>query len=102
MFAELVDHRPGARVLPGDRGGEGTSGTAIPDDRRLALVGKAERDDVRRRPAGEGQRLGYDLLHVDPQLVRVLLHPTGPRERLLLLELGDRHHAAVLVEEHAA
>ena len=94
--------RAGPGVLPDDRLGDRMARSRIPDHRRLALVGDAERDDLVRTDPRLGERLRQDPLDDGPDLGRIVLHPAGPRKVPAVLPLGDRHHPALPVEDHAA
>src|SRR5690606_11238274 len=74
---EAVDDLLGAGVLPDDRVVHRVAGAAVPDHRGLALVGDAHRGDVMAGEVGTGQSQTYDLLHVAPDLRRVVLDPPG-------------------------
>src|SRR5665647_3471209 len=85
--AELFDDLAGTGVLPHDCVVDRLSGLLVPDDRGLALVGDTYRDDVVLRLARIGKGEVDDLLHLDPDLQRVMLDPAGPGEDLLVLFL---------------
>ena len=79
----------GAAVLPDDRVVDGLA-VLVPDDRCLALVGDADRGDVVEVGAGVLQRCAGSLELGFPDLVGVVLDPSGVRVVLLELALGDR------------
>ena len=90
--ARILRHqRIDARVLPDERVVQRRAGGAVPDHRRLALVGDADRGKVAGRQARAAQRRGDDRLGVAPDLDRVVLDPAGLRIdlRVLLLRAGD-------------
>ena len=66
----------------------------VPDDRRLALVRDAQRDDVLRPHPGAAQRGGDDAGDVAPDLLGVVLDPARTRVVLAVLALGDGDHPA--------
>ena len=92
----------GATILPDDGAMNGLAGGAIPDHRRLALVGDANSCNV---PGGEVsffQRVAARRNGRIPDVLRIVLDPAGRRKMLrkfLLCEAGDRevgakHHGA--------
>src|SRR3972149_5107151 len=99
--AELLARPGGAPVLPDDRVGDGAA-RAVPDERRLALVGDADGGDV----AGVGgrfrQRLAGGLDLGPPDRLRVVLHPAGARVYLLERLLGGGDGRAGAVEQDGA
>ena len=60
---------------------------AVPDDGGLALVGDADRRQVARREALRASRRAHHRDRALQDLERVVLHPAGPRQHLLVLEL---------------
>src|SRR5205085_6357094 len=84
---ELAHQRAGAGVLPDDRVVDRLAGLAVPHDRRLALVGDADRGDVAGLAVGRRHRTADDLARAPPHLLRVVLDPTGARCDLLVLAL---------------
>ena len=102
VAAQLAHQRGRAHVLPVDRVVNRRAGLALPDERRLALVGDAEGHEVRGGQLRVVQRALHDLLDVAPDLLGVLLDPPRTREHLLVLLLGDRHDAGRAVEHDAA
>jgi hypothetical protein len=92
----------GAAVLPDDGVVDGPAGPAIPDHHGLALVGDSERGDVPGAETGPGESFaGGGELRL-PDLIRVVLHPSGPGKDLLKLPLGDGPDGAGLVEDDGA
>src|SRR5690606_7710841 len=89
-------------VLPDDRAVDRLAGRAIPYDRRLALVGDADRRDVVAGDAGVGEGDPDDGAGVAPDLVRVVLDPAGLREVLAVLPLAGADDAAAVVEDDRA
>ena len=71
----------GAAVLPDDGVVHRLAGLAVPDDRRLALVGDADGGDVLRPDVRAAERLDRDADLRRPDFLRVVLDPAGPRER---------------------
>ena len=92
-----------ARVLPDDRVVPGTSGFRIPDDRGLALIGDADRGEVRapsvRRCAARRAITSSTRAAISQ---RIVLDPAGLRQDLLVLELMAGDLGAALVEHHEA
>ena len=89
-------------VLPDDRAVDGLAGLAVPEERRLALVGNPERGEGAGLDARLGQRLArrFELRH--PDLLRVVLHPAGPGEVLRDLALRRGDGRAGLIEDNGA
>jgi hypothetical protein len=75
----------GATALPDDRAVDGLARLAVPEDRRLALVGDADRGDLPRGDAALGQRRVERAEHGRPDLVGLVLDPT--RLRVVLRKL---------------
>src|SRR5262249_37321815 len=67
---------------------------------RLALVGDAERGQVGGAQPALVHRGPDDRRRTLPDLQRVVLHPAGLRENLLVLELVAAHLVATVVEDH--
>ena len=95
--AELGAHGAGAAVLPDDGAGERAAGLALPDQRRLALVGDADRGDVGGGDAGALDGAAAGGGDGGPDVVGVVLDPARVGEvlRELLLGAGDRLHPLV-------
>ncbi|MBG9885624.1 hypothetical protein ABE10_03285, partial [Bacillus toyonensis] len=70
---EAVDDLLRAGVLPDDGVVHRLSGGPVPDDGGLALVGDPDGGDVVPGQVGSGQGEADDLLHVAPDLPRVML-----------------------------
>ena len=87
----------GAAVLPHERPMERSAAAAIPCHGRLPLVGHADGRD-RLVPVGQ---LGGDgrqhMLHAAPDLVGVVLDPTGSGVVLGQLPIGSEHRRSALV-----
>ena len=99
---ELLAERRGPPVLPDDRVVDRLSGLAIPDQRRLALVGDPDRREVTGGDPGVAQRALRRLELRAPDVLRVVLDPARLRKvlrKLALIEPADR---AVLVEDDRA
>ena len=105
VLSELPRQLPtdavGARVLPVYGVVHRRSRPAIPQHGRLPLVGDSERTQVSSRKLGLLQRHADDRQHVPPDLLRVVLHPTGSREVLAMLLLRHRHDPCPVVEDEA-
>ena len=91
----------GAGVLPDDRVVVRPAGAPVPHQRRLTLVGDAQRGQVVRRQVGRVQRRHQHRRGALPDLDRVVLDPAGLRQDLLVLELMAADLGAVVVEDHA-
>ena len=78
----------------------GFAGSAIPDHRRLALVGDADGRQVRRSDAGLAQRSQDDFLRASPDLERIVLDPARSRIDLAMLALVDGDHLSAMVDDH--
>ena len=78
---------------------DGQRGFAIPDDRRLALVGDADAGDVEPRQVGFGDGLGRHGRLGVPDFRSVVFDPPRPGEELFerLLRRGD--HFALVVDD---
>ena len=90
----------GARVLPHDGVVQRTSGAPVPHDRGLALVGHPEGGEVVRPEAGAVQRHPDHGVGALPDLDRIVLHPPGFGQDLLVLELMPDDLPTVVVEHH--
>ncbi len=99
---ELLAPARGAAVLPDDGVVDRFAGGAIPQHRRLALVGDGYGGDVGGIQAGrvEGRCRGRDLGR--PDLPGVVLDPAGPRKDLAELLLAEAPDVAVAVEDDGA
>ena len=89
-------------VLPDDGTVNRPAARAIPDDRRFALVGDADRGNVLRGKPGALQRLASGRDGVAPDVFRVVLHPAVGRVVLRQFVPGKRDAAALLIEDDAA
>ncbi len=96
---EAVDDVLGAGVLPNDGVVDGLAGGAVPDDRRLALVGDAHRRDFVVVGLGPAQRHSDRLADVVPDLHGIVLDPPRVGEDLLVLELAHGNDFSRVVEE---
>src|SRR5215470_16561629 len=92
----------GSPVLPHDRVRDRDAGLAVPEHRRLALVGDADRGDLARRDPRVGDCLARDVALRAPDLLGVVLHPAGLREDLAELALRHAARGARLVEDDRA
>ncbi len=101
-FREPVDDRLRTGVLPHDRVVDGLAGALVPHHGGLTLVRDADRRDVVACQVGLAQGDSDDLLHIAPDLQRVVLDPAGLREDLLVLELTGGDDRARLVEDDGA
>ncbi len=99
--AQFVAERGRPGVLPDDRVVHGFAGGAVPEQRRLALVGDAQGAELVGAQSGLGERARHHGLHLGPDLGGVVLHPAGPGEDLAVLALVDGDDRAVTVEDDA-
>src|SRR5439155_2648916 len=88
--------------LPHDRVMDGFTRGAIPDDRRLALIGDADRRDVARPDLRAAERFDGDANLRRPDFLRVVLDPACVRKDLPEFLLRDRANAAVAIEDDRA
>ena len=101
VAVERAGDAVGAGVLPDDRVVVGPAGPAVPHDGGLALVGDAERGEVGRRTGRwRCSAVCDDGAGALPDLDRVVLHPAGARQDLLVLELVLADLLAGVVEDH--
>src|SRR5204863_5823335 len=77
-----------APVLPHDGAMDRLAAGALPDDRRLALVGDAERRDAGDAAGGALDDLASRRERVAPAVLRIVLDPSG--SGIVLLELATR------------
>src|SRR5262249_50018154 len=87
-------------VFPERRVVHRLTGVAIPHDGGFALVGDTEAGDVVLAGARRCDGLLEDLLTPRPDLLRVVLDPTGLGIDLLVLLLGYGLDPALVVEDH--
>ena len=92
----------GAAILPHDGIVDRLAAGAVPYQRRLALVGDADRRDVARRKAGLGDGLAAGREHGAPEVLRIMLDPAGLREVLREFLLGDGRDRAIGAEHDGA
>ena len=96
---QLVNNIGGAAALPHDGVGDGFPGFLIPDHRGLPLVGDADGGDTVRSHIQLGHGGTGDLQGGIPDLLRVMLHPTGLGENLPELLLHGGADVARLVKQ---
>ena len=94
---KLVTQTSRAPVLPHDSIGDGLAGGAIPEHRGFTLVGDADSGDVARADARFGDSREQYLMLRRPNLVGVVLDPTGLRKVLAKLFLRGGNGAACVV-----
>src|SRR5262249_49834038 len=82
------------RVLPDERVIDRLSRVTVPHYGRLTLVRHADRRKIRGAQSALVERFADHFLRPPPDLLRIVLHPTGLRIDLLVLALGARHHPA--------
>src|SRR6266446_5013800 len=89
----------GAAALPDDGAMERRAGGAVPDDRRLALVGDADGGEVVSGDARRAQRLPRRALDGRPEVLGIVLHPARPRIVLRDFRVAARAHGAFGVDD---
>ena len=99
QFGDVIRH---ARILPDQRVGQRLAGLAVPQDGGFALVGDAQRRQVAGPQAALRHGFGDDLARPQPDLLRIVLHPSGLRIDLLVLLLGAGDDCARPVENQKA
>ena len=89
---QLVAVGRGTSILPDDRMMQRFAGGTVPEDDRLPLVGDPQAGDLVGLDAGilDGALDDLDLFR--PDLVGIMLDPTGLREELFEFGLGDATH----------
>ena len=102
LGAELAAEGVGPRVLPHDGVVHGLAGVRIPDDRGLALICDADRDEVAHIEAAGIECAVHHFDDVAQNLARIVLDPTRPRKYLLVFFLADRHDATLLIKHEAS
>src|SRR5690606_26293432 len=101
-ISEAITVARRSSVLPHDGIVDGFARSAIPDERRLTLIGDADARYVVYRHARPRNRLRrYGGLR-RPDLARIMFHPAGPREDLLKLELRHGKDLPGMIEEDGA
>ena len=88
-----------APVLPDDGAVDRPPRPAIPDQRRLALVGDADAGDVGCAQAALGDGLARRREHAVPDILGLMLDPARGREMLRKLALGAGHDAKRRIEQ---
>src|SRR3546814_5198707 len=98
----LLAESGGAALLPDGRLVDGRTGLAVPDRRRLALVGDADGGDLLGARTSVCQGALHHRQGIAPDVLGVVLHPAGLREvlRQLLLRLAEA--AAIAGEKNGA
>ena len=99
---QLGDGRRDAGVLPDQGVVDRLAGVAIPDDGGLALVGDADGGEVGGAEGALLQGGGDHFAGAPPDLVRIVLDPSGLGVDLFVLFLGDADDAAGMVENDEA
>ena len=101
-LAQVGAGRFGAAVLPHDGVVDGQARFAVPDDRRLALVGDADGAHVAGVQAGLGQRVPGGGELGAPDFLRVVFDPARLRVDLCQFLLRLRHDMPGAVKNDAA
>lgn len=96
---QLLGDRAGLLGLPDDRVVDRFPGVAVPDDRRLPLVGDPDGGDLVWLDLGLNHHVGHYRLDTVPDLRGVMLHPTRLREVLGEFLLAHPHLIAVVIED---
>jgi hypothetical protein len=91
-----------ATVLPDDGVVDGSARGALPDERRLALVGDADGRDIARRHAALRQRAAHGGERRAPDVFRIVLDLARRRIMLRELLLRDARHRQVRPEQDGA
>src|SRR5581483_12156499 len=99
---QLVAEGRGAPALPDDGIADRAAGGALPQERRLALVGDADRRNVAGGRAGGLERALRGIELRRPDRLRVVRDPAGPRVDLRELDRRLRHRPRGAVEEDGA
>ena len=99
---QSIADRSGDAALPHDRVRHRTSGRALPQHDRLALIGDADRGDVVAPGLGLAQHLPRRAQLRAPDRLRVVLDVAGRRVELRELLLGGRLHRAGMIEQDRA
>ena len=100
--AQRVAMRRRSPVLPDDGGRDGRAGGAVPQHRRLALVGDAHGGHVARADAGLGEHFVHHARLRRPDLAGVVLDPAGLWKVLAEFLLRDGAHVARTIEQEGA
>lgn len=96
---QLLGNVAGLLGLPDDRMVDRLAGVAVPDDRRLPLVGDPDSGDLVGLDLGLDHHVGHHRLNAIPDLRGVVLHPARLREVLGELLLAHPHLVAIVVED---
>src|SRR5699024_8973048 len=102
LLGERVDEVGGAGVLPNDGVVDRLAGGTVPDHRGFTLIGDTDGRDFLRGDVLGGSRVGDDAADVEPDLLRVVLHPARVREDLLVWQLAAARDLPATVENDAA
>jgi len=92
----------GAAALPDDGVIDGFTGFLIPNNGGFALVGNADRSNVRCRSTNFLHGFHGNAKLCCPDLICVVFHPAGFREILREFTLCNAAHFTALIEENAA
>ena len=98
VAGEFGDRFGDPHILPDESVGHGFAGVAIPQDGGFALVGDSDGGQAGGLEAALRHGFRDDCARAEPDLVRVVLHPSGLRIDLLVLFLGAGDDASATVE----
>ncbi len=98
VIGERRTVRCGAAVLPDDGAVQRSTGRSVEGDDGLTLVGDADGGDRVTGLAQAGAHLAQRLGDGVPDLVGIVLDPSGPREILGQLAVGDVGHSRPFVD----
>src|SRR5207237_7090423 len=99
---QSIAHAGRASILPDDGVADRLTRRAIPDDRRLALIGDADGGDVSRPHIRLRQHFRGDARLRRPDVARVVLYPARPGEDLRKLLLRDSDDRSLVIEQNRA
>ncbi|CAM5460409.1 hypothetical protein SCALM49S_04641 [Streptomyces californicus] len=97
---QLRRDRVRAGVLPDDGVVVGPPVAAVPHHRGLPLVGDPDGRQIGRGQTAVPQRVLHDRVGALPDLHGIVLHPAGPGQDLLVLQLVLGDLVAAVVEDH--
>ncbi len=102
VLCKMSDVFRNTRVLPNDRVGDRLARAAFPHHGSLALIGYANRGQVRSTQSSLFERFADHFFRAAHDFQRVVFHPSRTRENLLVLLLRDGNHARRFIKHHKA